>query len=262
MKKSKQGTLLFLPILTSLVLAGCGGSSNVNPAQGPARVDLGSVEDFTVFANTGIDSATFPAAITGDIGVGPGVTSTAITGFSLSLPPAGASSTSAQVSGQVYAFDYAPPTPTVVTTASTDMGIAYTDAAGRLLPDFLNLNGGLIGGLTLAPGLYKWGTDVSIAFGTNLTISGGANDVWIFQIDGNLSTAAATNIILAGGAKAENVFWQVAGTSVTMGANSSFNGIVLAQNAINLGNQASVNGRLLAQTAVNLDQNSVTRPGP
>ncbi|MEX2244293.1 MAG: ice-binding family protein [Fimbriimonadaceae bacterium] len=260
MKKTKQGTLLFLPILTSLVLAGCGGGSGGNPSQGPARVELGTAGDFTIFANTGIDNATPSAAITGDIGVGPGVTSTAITGFSLSLAPGAPSSTSAQVSGQVYAFDYADPTPAYVTTASADMGAAYTDAAGRTLPDFLNLNGGLIGGLTLAPGLYKWGTDVTIAFGTNLTISGGANDVWIFQIDGNLTTAAATNIILAGGAKAKNVFWQVAGTSVTMGANSSFKGIVLAQNAINLGNQASVNGRLFAQTAANLDQNSVTRP--
>lgn len=227
-----------------------------------APVVLGLAGTYAIFANTGIANATVPAAITGDMGVGPGVTSTAITGFALNLPAGAASSTSAQVTGNIYAFDYAAPTPTNVTTASNDMGTAYTDAAGRLLPDFVDVAVGNLGGQTLTPGLHRYGSNVSLPFGTDVTLSGGADDVWIIQITGTLTTGAATNVFLSGGAQAKNVFWQVAGTSVTLGANARFEGIVLAQNAINFGNQASAGSRLLAQTAVNLDQNAIVQPAP
>lgn len=252
--KSAGGTAMANPVAWSFTTSAVATTSQ-------APVNLGLAANYAVFSNTGIDNATASAAITGNMGVGPGVTSTAITGpWALNLPAGAAFSTSGQVTGNIYAFDYAAPTPTSVTTASTDMGTAYTDAAGRLLPDFLNFNGGNLGGLTLAPGLYSWGTAVNLPFGTNVTLDGGADDIWIFQIAGTLTTDAATRMILSGGAKAKNIYWQVAGTSVTLGANSHIEGIVLAQNAINFGNQASANSRLLAQTAVNLDQNAVTQP--
>lgn len=227
---------------------------------GQAPVDLGMAGDYTIFANTGIANAVIPASITGDMGVGQGVTSTAITGFALILPAASPFSTSAQVSGKVYAFDYAPPTPTNVTTASSNMGAAYDDAAGRLLPDFTNFNAGNLGSQTLTPGLYSWGTAVTLPIGTNVTISGTADDVWIFQIAGTLETAASTNVFLSGGAQAKNIFWQVAGATVTLGTSAHFEGIVLAKFAINFENQASANSRLLAQTRVDLSQNAVTAP--
>jgi len=82
------------------------------------------------------------------------------------------------------------------------MQTAYTDAAGRTNPNFLNLGAGQIGGLTLVPGLYKWTTGVLIS--TNVTLSGGPNDVWIFQIAGTLTQASATRVILKGGALPKN----------------------------------------------------------
>jgi hypothetical protein len=249
-----SGTAMANPVAWSFTT-----KATASTAQAP--VDLGLAGNYAIFAKTGIDNAVAPAAVTGNMGVGPGVTSTAITGpWALNLPAGGAFSTSTQVTGNIYAFDYAAPTPTAVTTASVNMGTAYTDAAGRLLPDSLDLSGGNLAGLTLAPGLYKWGSNVTLPFGTNVTISGGPDDVWIFQISGTLTTAAATQVILAGGAKAKNIYWQVAGTSVTFGANAQFHGIVLAQNAINVGNQAALTSRLLAQTAVNLSQNAVVQP--
>lgn len=253
----------FLAALLSVLLPGCGGIGGGSTTHlGPAPVNLRLAGSFAIFADTGISNATTPAAITGHMGVGPGVTSTAITGFALTLQAGSSFSTSAQVTGRVYAFDYAPPAPTIVTTASTNMGAAYTDAAGRLLPDFLDLAGGNLAGLTLVPGLYRWGSAVTLPFGTNVTISGGPNDVWIFQITGTLTTGASTSVFLTGGARAKNIFWQVAGTSVSLGANAHFEGVVLAKFAINFGNQASANSRLLAQTAVNLDQNTVAQPAP
>jgi hypothetical protein len=121
------------------------------------------------------------------------------------------------------------------------------------------MGAGEIGGLTLVPGLYKWSTGVSIS--TAVTLSGGPNDVWIFQIAQGLTQAPAMNVVLAGGAKPKNIFWQIAG-AVTIGTTAHMEGIVLSKTSIVLQNRASVNGRLLAQTAVVLDQNAVTKPAP
>lgn len=230
-----------------------------------APVTLGLSGNYAIFALTGIANATTPAVITGDMGVGPGVTSTAITGpWALNLPAASAFSTSPQVSGKVYAFDYANPTPANVTTAAADMNAAYNDAFGRTAAvgaAFLNVGGGSLAGLTLPPGTYTWGTAVTLPFGTNVTLAGGPDDVWIFQITGTLTTAANTNVFLSNGAKAKNVFWQTTG-DVTLGATAHIEGVVLSKTAVNFSNQASANSRLLAQTAVNLDQNSVAQPVP
>jgi len=147
--------------------------------------------------------------------------------------------------------------PTRLTTAVLDMQTAYTDAAGRPNPDVTELGRGTIGGLTLAPGLYKWGTSVNIP--TDLTLSGGSNDVWIFQIAGNLIQSNGVSIHLKGGAQAKNVFWQV-GSLVVLGTTSHFEGIILSKALIAVQTHASVNGRLLSQTAVTLQMNRVTKP--
>ena len=91
----------------------------------------------------------------GDIGVSPAA-ATYITGFGLIMDASNQFSTSSLVTGKVYAAVYAVPTPVKMTTAVSDMQIAYTNAAGRKLPDFTELGGGNIGGKTLTPGLYKW----------------------------------------------------------------------------------------------------------
>jgi hypothetical protein len=94
---------------------------------------------------------------------------------------------------------------------------------------------------------------------SSLTISGGANDVWIFQISGDLSMSSAVNISLTGGAQAKNIFWQVAGQA-TFGTTSHFEGVILSMTGITFQTGASINGRALAQTAVVLDANAVTKP--
>lgn len=222
-----------------------------------APVALGTAGNYVILAKSGISTVP-PSAVTGDLGVSP-IGSTAITGFSLLLDGSGQFSTSSQVTGRVYAPDYGSPTPANLTTAVGDMQTAYTDAAGRTLPDYTELGSGNIGGMTLAPGLYKWGTGVTIP--TDVSLSGGPNAVWIFQIAGNLTIAGAKAVILSGGAEARNIFWQVAGgAGVDLGTTSHFEGIILSQAAINLQTGASINGRLLAQTAVTLDSNVVTAP--
>jgi len=221
---------------------------------GPAPVLLGTAGNYVILAETGV--STVPAsAITGDIGLSPAATSF-LTGFSLTMVGT-TSAISTQVTGNLYGADMTAPTSTSLTTAISDMGTAYTDAAGRPTPDFLNLGVGEIGGQTLAPGLYKWTTGVTIS--SDVTVAGGPNDVWIFQIPGNLALSPAKKVLLSGGAKAGNIFWQVAGT-VGIGPAAHFEGIILTQTSITLETGASMNGRALAQTAVILDASTVTKP--
>jgi hypothetical protein len=226
----------------------------VVPAKTPVvrvqtSVNLGVAGNFVILSKTGITDV-YKSTITGNIGTSP------ITGAALLV-------SCAEVSGTIYTVDAAGPLPcritsaSMLTTAVADMQTAYTDAAGRNTPDYLNLGAGNIGGKTLTPGLYKWTSSVVIP--TDVTISGGPNDVWIFQVAGTFNMSSDVNIILEGGAQAKNIFWQASG-AVTLGTTSHFEGNILGQSGINLKTGASINGRMLAQTAVTLQMNTVNKP--
>jgi hypothetical protein len=218
-----------------------------------ATVNLGESGSYVILAKTAINNSS-TSAITGDLGISPAATSY-VTG--LSVTNATGYATSAQVTGKIYAADMATPTPINLTTAVNNMLTAYTDAAGRPSPDFTELGAGNIGGRTLTPGVYKWTSTVTIP--SQVTIAGGANDTWIFQIAGNLTVASAVQVTLSGGAQAKNIFWQVAGQA-TLGTTSHFEGNILSMTGITLQTGASITGRALAQTAVILDANAVSKP--
>src|SRR5665648_445415 len=234
---------------------------------GPDVVDLGSAglvgSDFLILAKTAI-TATGATSITGDVGISPNKAGS-ITGFGLTMDSTNVFSTSSLMTGKVYAADYYPPTPANMTTAISAMEAAYTDAAGRTNPTSTELGDGNIGGMTLAPGLYKWSTDVIIP--TDVTLSGDANDVWIFQIARDLSiaskgdVASGIKVLLTGGAQASNVFWQVGGpTGATLGTYSTFNGTILSAKQIIIETGAVLNGRAWAQSEVTLDSNTIVHP--
>ena len=218
---------------------------------GALAVDLGMADSFAILAKAGVSTAS-TSDITGNIGVSPSPASY-ITGFSLIMDSTNVFATSAQVTGMIYAADYTAPTPANLTTAVSNMETAYTDAASRA-PDFTELYAGDLSGQTLVAGVYKYGTDVLI--NTNVTLTGSATDVFIFQISGSLTQAAGVDVILSGGLLAENIFWQVAG-DVAIGTNAHMEGVILSMTSIALGTGASINGKLFAQTAVTLDGNKV-----
>jgi len=224
-------------------------------AAGPPPVNLRSAANFTILAKTGVTNVP-TSAITGNIGLSPAA-ATFITGFSLVLDPSGKFSTSTQVTGKVYAASYAPPTPSMLTTAIGDMQIAYLDASTRLLPNFLNLGSGEIGGHTLTPGLYKWTTGVTVS--SAVTFSGSSTDTWILQVAGTLTMANAQAMILAGGANPKNIIWAVAG-GVTLGTTSHFEGVLLGKTGITIETGGSMNGRALAQTLVALQKSTLVPP--
>lgn len=218
-------------------------------------INLGQAINYAILAKTKISNVP-TSSINGNLGLSPAATSY-ITGFPLTAQTGSATTPEVNGGGKLYAADMAVPTPANLTTAVNNMITAYTDAAGRTLPDFVELGTGNIGGKTLSPGLYKWSSAVTIP--TTVTLSGNATDVWIFQIAQNLTVSSAVNVNLIGGAQAKNVFWQVAGT-VAIGTTAHFEGIILSMTAITLQTGASLKGQALAQTAVVLDSNAITMP--
>jgi len=269
------------------VVAGCGGSSGgssnapANPTltvgpgagtgvggmgKGPLPVNLGMAGNYAILAESLISTtSTAGTAVTGDLGISPQA-ATFVQGFSLILDSGecfSKSSPATLVTGKVYAADYntnACPTPANLLTATNNMTTAYTDAAGRA-PDYTELGAGEIGGMTLPAGVYKWSSGVLIT--TDVNLSGGPNDVWIFEIAQDLTVANGKKVNLFGGALPKNIFWQVAGgTGVAIGTTAHFEGVILAAKGITMNTGASANSRLLAQTAVTLDSNAVTQPAP
>ena len=221
---------------------------NQNATAGQAPVELGCAGSFAILSKSGITDV-YASAIVGNVGTSP------ITGAALLLA-------CDEVAGTIYTVDAAGPAcrvtaASLLTTAVSDMQTAYTDAAGRTLPNATELGAGNIDGQTITPGLYKWSSSVLIP--TRVTLNGGPNDVWIFQIAQGLTVGNGAIVTLSGGAQAKNIFWQVAGQT-TLGTTANFKGIVLCKTAIVMNTGAVLNGRALAQTAVTLQMNTVTAP--
>lgn len=232
-------------------------TTGIATAGGPAPVNLRSADAFAILSKSGISSVP-SSVVTGNIGVSPAA-GVYITGFTCVdlVAPYKVISVGSLAPGFEACTSQAQVDPTTLTTAISDMETAYTDDAGRVLPDDTELGAGDISGLTIAPGLYKWGTGVSI--NTDVTLVGSANDIWIFQIGSNLTVASNKSVILVGGALPKNIFWQVAG-SVSLATGAELSGNLLSQTQINMLTGSVLNGRALAQTQVTLDQSVVTKP--
>jgi len=267
-EKPFKPPMWILASLLGVIAAGCGGNDNGSAAmasadkpnnagagtgvgglgKGPAPVELGAAANYVILAQSEITNVP-TSAVTGNVGLSPA------TGAALGIP-------CAEVTGVINAVNTAGPLPCSVmdavglTAAVGAEGTAYTDAQGRA-PDYTELAAGNIGGLNLSPATYKWSTAVTIP--ATLTLTGGANDVWIFQIAQSLTVSSGVQIILVGGALPQNVFWATFGVT-QLGTTSKFNGVILSQTSIVMNTGATLDGRMFAGTAVTLEQNTITHP--
>jgi hypothetical protein len=247
-KSAIGGGILAVALLALCCSPSTGLAANTHRPKQQTPVDLKSAGNFVILSKSGITDVP-PSVIVGNIGTSP------ITGAAIGL-------TCAEVAGTIYTVNAAGPAcrviaPSLLTAAVSDMETAYTNAAGRKSPDVTELGAGNIDGMTLRPGLYKWGTGVKIP--TGVTLAGADTDVWIFQIAQNLTVSNAAIVTLTGGAQAKNIFWQVAGQT-TLGTTADFKGIILCKTLIAMKTGATLDGRALAQTAVTLQANDITAP--
>jgi hypothetical protein len=219
-------SLLTVPetrLLTGLVLAAAILVPHRLRAAGPAAVDLGSAAHFTILA-TSTTTTTGGGIINGDVGLSP-VGSQGI--------PAG------QINGIIY--NGGP----VAAQAQLDLNAAVIAASPAQLPGGINA-GAELGGQTLVAGVYASPSGAYGITSVDLTLHGGRNDVWVFQMASTLTVGVGRSVILTGGAQARNVFWQV-GSSATLNTSSVFVGTIMAYASITMEASATLNGRALAQ---------------
>lgn len=265
----------------SAFVVGCGSGSD-DPAVAPVTpvspvvdavgaactggadcVPLGTAGNYTILAMSGV-TTTGTSAITGHVGSASAASST--TGFSETLDASGTFATSAQVTGRMYAIDYAEPTPTELTTATaTDATAAFNDADNVKQVGVGNLDRGTAGNITaeeFGPGVYEWSAGgIAVDAAGVVTLTGNATDVWVFKIPAGITMGSGATVTLAGGALPQNVFWRTGGV-VALDTTANLKGIVLSGSSVTLADGASVNGRLIASTGVTLIGNAITRPAP
>jgi hypothetical protein len=148
----------------------------------------------------------------------------------------------------------------IATQARADASTAFTNLSAAMLPGGIDPNAGQLGGLILAPGIYKAAGDAFLITGSDLTLDAGGDvdAVFVFQMGTSLTVGAAgapRSVILINGARAKNVFWQV-GSAATINAagGGTMVGTIISSAAITFstaGNTTLVilNGRALALNA-------------
>jgi hypothetical protein len=301
----KAQTWLMAAVL-AVAIAGCGdggrifgGGNSGGPGPAGAAPVLGAAAGFAGLAGggAGMTNEGTSTVITGaqgqPVSIGTTAASTTVTGFhdtsvAYVPPPAASGCTYTETTANIGVVngtintDLPPPTITcpnegtaatkaIADQAALDALAAYNDLAGR--PGAID-PGANLGGLTLAPGVYKTASGGFLITGSDLTLDakGNANAVWVFQMANSLTVGAAAlprSIILAGGAQPKNVFWQV-GSAATINAagGGTMVGTIISQAATSFstsGNAAitTLNGRVLALTAsVTLVNTVINVPAP
>ncbi len=215
-------------------------------------VNLGTASGFSILAGSQItDAGGSSTIVTGNVGLYP------TTGAAIGL-------TAGQVqTGTIY---QAETSGALLNGAQNDLTTAYNDAASRPVTVDFGVIDNQLGGLTLFPGVYRFGLAPTANLIGTLTLdaNGDLNPVWIFQATSSLITAAGapgtagSSVALINGADACDVFWQV-GSSATIGTYSNFVGSIMADQSIALQAYATLDGRALARiAAVTLDRNTIT----
>jgi hypothetical protein len=224
-------------LAAALILMGFGSAAPSAVAAATPMVELGQASTYAVLSGASVgNTVSAPGAphttLRGDLGV---KANTQPTGF-----PPGVVTGTTRVGT------------TAAEQAHSAVVAAYTEIAARTGGSAL---AGALAGTTITPGLHTVAGAASNT--TTVTLDGGGdpNAVFVFQIDGAMTTAAGSRVVLTNGAKASRVFWQVNGAAA-VGANATFAGTLIALDAVAVGNGTMFNGRAFARNgALTLDAN-------
>lgn len=229
---------------------------------------LGSAALFGAFGgNAGITNMGINTVIN-DGNIGTTAASTLITGFHDGQTAAIYTETPLNiglVNGRIYTAPPAPGSATSMAIAAlglADATIAYNSISPAAKPGGSDPNAGELGGLTLAPGIYKSaGATFKITTG-NLTLDakGDPNAQWIFQTAAGLTVgiagpAGARSVNLIGGGQAKNVYWYVGSSAIINAAGGGvMTGTIISTAGVSFstaGNtvQTVLNGRALSLVA-------------
>ena len=231
----------------------------INSSNAP---DLGSASPFGAFGgNAGITNQGINTVINGSIATT--AASTLVTGFHDAT--AIYTETPLNVGNVTGAIATAPPMPGTATSfaiaqqALLDANAAYLSISPASMPGGIDPGAGELGGLTLAPGIYKSNSGTFNISNGNLTLDaqGDPNAVWIFQTAAGLTVGiagptGAKSVVLINGALPKNVFWYVGSTAIINGAGGgTMVGTIIANSGVTFstaGNavQTVLNGRALS----------------
>lgn len=201
------------------------------PAISFAQPNLGTAADFVLFSTDGAVSNSGISRLTGNVGTNNG-SSTAF----------------GNVNGQMHDGDAAS------AQCAADLLIAYNQL-NSTVPDYFPSS--LLGnGQILTSGVYSISAAATLNLELTLDGQGDPNAVFIFQIQGQLSTNAGSKVKLTNGALACNVFWKVEGL-VDMATGTTMRGTIIANNAaISMNSGDTLEGRALS-TAGSITVNGV-----
>ena len=229
-------------------------------------IDLGAAAPFGGFGGgAGMTNRGILTIINGDIGT-TGV-STTMTGFHDSVGDIYTETTLniGTVNGRIYT---APPPPggagvggtaytfAIATAAANDALIAFNSMSPASLPGGVDPGAGQLGGLTLAPGIYKAAGGTFLLTGSDLTLDGKGdpNAVWVFQTAAGLTVGAPgypRSIILINGAHAKNVFWYV-GSAARIEDRCSMVGTIIAYSGVTISTAGQLSTTTLQGRALGL----------
>lgn len=234
----------------------------------PSPSILGSASTFGAFGgNAGITNQGLNTVINNG-GIGTTAASTLVTGFHDGITNAVYTETPLNVglvTGGIFTAPPAPGTATSFTTASNaflDATNAYNSISPASMPGGTDPGAGELGGLTLAPGIYKSASGTFKITNGNLTLDamGNPNAVWVFQTAAGLTIGiagptGARSVNMINGALPKNVYWYV-GSAATINAAGGgvMVGTILSQAGVSFstsGNavQTVLNGRAISLSA-------------
>ncbi|MDO9512960.1 MAG: Ig-like domain-containing protein [Bacteroidales bacterium] len=247
----------------------------------PPTIDLGTAAAFGAFGgNAGVTNQGINTVING--GIATTAASTLVTGFHDGLTGDVYTETPLNVGLVTNGIFTAPPFPgtatseAIATLALVDANAAYLSISPASMPGGIDPGAGELGGLTLAPGIYKAASGTFNISNGPLTLDaqGDPNATWVFQTAAGLTVGiagptGARSIVLINGALPKNVFWYVGSAATINGAGGGIMvGTIIATAGVTFstpGNavQTVLNGRALSLIAsVTMVNTTINVPAP